>query len=352
MSRRMRAAVLHGREDVRIERIEIPCLEPGELLLRTRAALTCGTDVKVFRRGYHARMIKPPAVFGHEVAGIVEEVGPGVVSVLPGARVVVANSAPCGVCAWCEDGRASLCDDLQFWNGAYAEFARVPARVVSQNLLPLAPGIGFRQAAIVEPLACVVRGIEACGLREGQTLAVIGAGPIGLMLAALARLRGAQVVVVGRNRGRLRRALELGAAEAIQLAPGQDLAELLKHRGRHGHGPDVVIEAVGLAETAEAAVRGVCKGGIVNLFAGCPAGARLAIEAQRLHYQELTVTSTFHHTPQSFRAAYRLIADGELDADAFITAEAPLEALPDVLRQMAGGGDGLKTAILPWGTGH
>lgn len=349
MTRRMRAAVLHGREDVRIEDVEIPRPGPGEVLLRTRAALTCGTDVKVFRRGYHARMIQPPAVFGHEVAGVVEEVGPGVFGVAPGTAVVAANSAPCGDCGYCKDDRASLCDDLLFWNGAYAEFARIPARIVSQNLVPLQPGTTFRAAALVEPLACVVRGIEASGVRQGQTVAVIGSGPIGLMLVSLARLRGAAVVVVGRNAFRLRRALELGASEAIDARSGDDLVERLGRAGRDGAGPDVVIEAAGLAETTEAALRAVRKGGLVNLFAGCPADARIALDAQRLHYEELTITSTFHHTPQSFRAAHRLIADGQVRAEAFITGDASLEDVPAVLRHLAGGGDGLKTAILPWG---
>ncbi len=349
MTRRMRAAVLHGREDVRIEEVEIPSLGPGEVLLRTRAALTCGTDVKVYRRGYHARMIQPPAVFGHEIAGVVEEIGSGVESVRPGTAVVAANSAPCGSCGYCLDDRASLCDDLLFWNGAYAEFARIPARIVRHNLVPLEPGTGFRQAALVEPLACAIRGIEDSRVREGMTVAVIGSGPIGLMLVALARLRGAAVIVAGRNPGRLRRALDLGAAQTIEASSGEDLAQRLRQAGRGGTGPDVVIEAAGQSETAEAAIRAVRKGGLVNLFAGCPADARVALDAQRLHYEELTVTSTFHHTPQSFRAAHRLIADRTVNADAFITAQAPLEAVPDVLRHLAKGGDGLKTAILPWG---
>ena len=349
MTRRMRAAVLHGREDVRVEAVEIPRLEPGEVLLRTRAALTCGTDVKVFRRGYHARMLQPPALFGHELSGVVEEVAPGVESVQPGMRVVVANSAPCGVCGPCEEGRESLCDDLQFWNGAYAEFARIPARIVWKNLLPLEPGVGFQQAALAEPLACVVRGIEQSRIQPGQIVAVIGTGPIGLMLLVLARLRGAHVIAVGRNGSRLGKARELGADDVIDASERDDMVGALRQRGRNGQGPDVVIEAAGLAETAEAALRAVRKGGLVNLFAGCPADARVALDAQRLHYEELTVTSSFHHTPQSFRAAYRLIAEGTVDPAAFITAEAPLEAVPEVLHRMAGGGDGLKTAILPWG---
>jgi L-iditol 2-dehydrogenase len=350
----MKAAVLHGREDVRVEEVDLPPIGPGEVLLRTRAALTCGTDVKVWKRGYHARMLQPPALFGHEIAGTVEEVAPqlrdaGPDAVRPGDRVVVANSAPCGACGFCRDGRESLCDDLVFWNGAYAEFARIPARIAERNLLRLEPCTSFREAALAEPLGCVVRGIEASRVGEGRSVVVIGAGPIGLMLIALARLRGARVVAVGRNPGRLKRALELGAAEAIDASAEDDLGDRLARAGAGGSRPEVVIEAAGLGETAQAAIHAVRKGGLVNLFAGCPREARVALDVQRLHYDELTVTSTFHHTPRSFREALRLIAQGAIRGADFVTADATLDELPDALRRMAHGGDGLKTAILPWG---
>ena len=180
-------------------------------------------------------------------------------------------------------------------------------------------------------------------------MAVIGAGPIGLMLVRLARLRGASVVAAGRNAGRLQAARALGADETVAVQPGEDLAAKLRAACGDGHGPDIVIEAVGLPETAEAAVRAVRKGGIVNLFAGCTSDARLVLDAQRLHYQELTIRSTFHHTPESIRTAYRLIAGGDVDATAFITSEATLDELPAVLARLSLGGDGLKTAILTWG---
>src|SRR5687767_2465482 len=140
----MKAAVLYGKEDVRVESVDVPRLERGDVLLRTRAALTCGTDAKVYRRGYHAKMIVPPAVFGHELAGIVEEVGPGGGGPALGTRVVAANSAPCGECYYCRHEMFNLCDDLLFWNGAYAEFARIPARVVERNLLTLPDDLAFR----------------------------------------------------------------------------------------------------------------------------------------------------------------------------------------------------------------
>ncbi len=345
----MKAAVLYGKQDVRVEHVEVPPLEEGDVLLRTKVALTCGTDVKVYRRGYHARMIVPPAVFGHEVAGVVEEVGAGVEGVEPGTPVVVANSAPCGQCYYCRHDLPNLCDDLLFWNGAYAEFARIPARVVQSNLIPLEEGLAFREAAMVEPLACVVRGVEESWIGRGQSVAVIGTGPIGLMFVALARMRGAHVVAAGRSRARLEKALEMGAETTVSVRQGWDLADQLREKSPGGRGPDVVIEAVGLPETCEAAVRAVRKGGVVNLFGGCPADTSIGIDSQRLHYQELTIKSTFHHTPDSVRKSFRLIADGHIDPNAFITSEAPLEHLPEVLERLARGGDGLKTAILPWG---
>lgn len=343
----MKAAVLHGREDVRVESVPRPRPGPGEVLLRNRVALTCGTDVKVFRRGYHARMIAPPSVFGHEVAGVVDEVGPGVAELEPGMPVVVANSAPCGDCEYCRACRPSLCDHLLFWNGAYAEFSRIPARIVEKNLLPLPAGLSFRKAALAEPLACVVRGVEECALAPGQSAAVLGVGPIGLMFVALLRERGVPVVAVGRRPERLRQALKMGAAAALPTGEPQDLALRIRASSPDGRGPHVVIEAVGTAETSEAALRAVRKGGKVNLFGGCPAGTRLSLDAPRLHYEELTVFATFHHTPASVREALRLIREGRIDAEAFISAEAPLERLPEVLRGMAHGGAGLKTAILP-----
>ena len=343
--RAMKAAVLHGRGDVRIEEVPVPELEPGDVLLRVEAALTCGTDVKVFRRGYHARMITPPALFGHEVAGTVAD--PGTSGLPRGARVVAANSAPCGQCEYCRRGASNLCDDLLFWNGAYAELARIPARIVGQNLLTLPDGLSFKEAALTEPLACVLRGVEASGMAGGRSVAVIGTGPIGLMFVALARLRGARVVAAGRRPEGVQKAVAMGAEAGVVVGEGEDLAELLRQQTPGGLGPEVVVEAVGRPDTSEAAVRAVRKGGLVNLFAGCPAGTRIAVDAQRLHYQELTITSTFHHTPQGVREALRLIAERRIDADALITAEAPLERLPEVLGALARGGPGLKTAILP-----
>src|SRR3954466_358880 len=175
----MKAAVLYGKEDVRVEEIQPPALKPAEVRVRIEAALTCGTDLKVFKRGYHAKMIVPPAVFGHELSGVIAEVN----NAKPegqwkiGDRVVAANSAPCGECFYCHNHQENLCDNLLFLNGAYAESIVVPAPVVEKNMLALKPETAFRDAALVEPLACVVQGISDIQLRAGQRLLILGAGP-------------------------------------------------------------------------------------------------------------------------------------------------------------------------------
>src|SRR5215218_7694686 len=177
----MMAAVLYGKEQLQIEPVSVPAIEKGDVLVRVRAALTCGTDVKVFRRGYHARMIVPPALFGHELAGDIVAVGGDVKGFRVGQRVVAANSAPCLECYYCKRGLENLCEDLLFNNGAYAEFIRIPARIVERNTYPIPEHVGYQDAALVEPLACVVRGLEEAAPMPGDTMAVIGLGPIGLM---------------------------------------------------------------------------------------------------------------------------------------------------------------------------
>ena len=207
----MKAAILYGKEDVRVQDVPTPPLAPGEVRVRIEAALTCGTDLKVFRRGYHAKMIVPPAVFGHELAGTIAEIHPQASGWSVGERVVVANSAPCGECRPCRRGQENLCDDLLFLNGAYAESIAVPARLAQKNLLRIDPATSFVDAALVEPLACVVLGMEDLKLQAGQEVLVLGAGPIGLMFVALACHAGCNVSVAGRGEARLKTARRLGA---------------------------------------------------------------------------------------------------------------------------------------------
>ncbi len=342
----MLAAVLYGKEQVRIEQVPVPAIGPGDILVRVRTALTCGTDVKVFRRGYHARMIVPPAVFGHEFAGDVLAVGESVTRFQPGQRVVAANSAPCFECFYCRRGKANLCEDLLFNNGAYAEFIRIPARIVERNTYEIAPHLSYQDAALAEPLACVVKGLDDIGLVTGDTVAVIGVGPIGSMFVRLAKLRGAKVIAVGRRRAKLEHTLTLGADRAVATEETPDpVAAVRELTG--GRGADIVIEAVGQPETWNWSVKMLRRGGVVNFFGGPPNGTQVELDTNLLHYSEITCKASFHHTPRAFREALDIIEAGGVTAKTFVQAEERLESLSKVLFQLMEGSRTLKTAIIP-----
>jgi L-iditol 2-dehydrogenase len=344
----MQAAVLYGKEDVRLESVPVPLLGFGELLIRVRTALTCGTDVKVFRRGYHAKMIIPPALFGHEMAGDVVAVGEGITKFRVGQRIVAANSAPCDRCFFCRHNQQNLCEDLLFNNGAYAEFMRLPERIVRTNTYVIPNRLAYRDAALVEPLACVLRGLHESNVQPGDTIVVMGLGPIGLMFVRLAKWAfGARVIAIARRLEQVDRAVLLGAAEGVLM--GDDAAVVSEVHARTGHrGADVVIEAIGHPQAWELATQLVRKGGIVNFFGGCPTGTKVALNTDLLHYSEITCKATFHHTPDHIRRALEVIADGSVSASHFVNHEEPLSRLPQVLRDLAHHRNGqIKTAIVP-----
>ncbi|MGD0446809.1 MAG: alcohol dehydrogenase catalytic domain-containing protein, partial [Edaphobacter sp.] len=264
MTAEMTAAVLYGKEDLRMERVAVPAAGPGELVVRVGAALTCGTDLKVYRRGYHAMMLKPPIPFGHELAGVVTEVGAGVTAFREGDRVVALNSAPCDACFFCRHGQQNLCEDLLFNNGAYAEFIRIPARIVEKNTLVVPDGVPLEYAALTEPLACVVRGMEESGARAGDTMVVIGAGPIGLMFMHVAELAGVRVIAVVKREDQIAAAKLFGASSVVQVGAVEDVVTATRALTAEGRGADVVIEAVATPATWEWAVEMVRKGGGVN----------------------------------------------------------------------------------------
>ncbi len=347
MKNEMLAAVLYGREELRVEKIGIPALEPSDVLIKVQVALTCGTDLKVFRRGYHARMIAPPAVLGHEVAGDVAAVGEEVESFRVGQRVVAANSAPCGTCYCCLRSQENHCADLLFNNGAYAEYIRIPGRIVRRNLYEIPAKITYRDAALIEPLACVIKGLEDAAVRPGDTVAVIGLGPIGLMFVRLAKSRGARVIAVARRQAQLDRAVRMGADELVSVDGNVDPISTVKSLTHRNLGVDTAIEAVGTPETWQWAVRMVRSGGTVNFFGGCPSGSDITLDTSLLHYSEITLKSSFHHTPVYIRRALDAISQGEIRADDFVTGEARLTELLDVFQGMMGHNGHLKTAIVP-----
>lgn len=343
----MRAARFYAPGDLRVEEVDVPKIGKGELLIRNHVALTCGTDLKMFLRGH--RLAAPPLIIGHEFAGTVEKMGEGVEGFKEGMRVVAANSAPCMSCYYCRIGRPNLCERLDevlvgFSSpGAYAEYVRLPARIVKQNTYEIPKDVPFETAAFVEPLACVAHGIDLSNINAGDLVFVIGAGPIGLMHMQLAKVRGAKkVVVADASPERLRRATELGADQLITSSdPVGQVRMLTENRGA-----DVTIEAVGKPETWESAVRATRKGGTTVLFGGCPAGSAASIDTGLVHYGELTLKGVFHHTPRDVRESLRLISTGQVKVAPLVTHRMRLDQVEEALRLMQKG-TAIKVAISP-----
>jgi len=310
----VKAALLYAPGDLRVEEVPRPEPGPGDVLVQIEVALTDGTDLKTFRRGHPLLARESPAPFGHEFCGIVD-----------GRRVVAANSAPCGACDGC--ARGEQCRELVFLAGAYADWIVVPERIAAVNLHDVPPGIAPEVAAMVEPLACCLRGVERAGIHAGDTVAILGAGPIGLMLAACVADAGGWPVVVG------------GRAER------QELVELFGAEGGAGTGADVVIEAVGSDAAWSDAVSLVRPGGTVVMFGGLPRDARPPVDAYRLHYEELTVRGSFHHTPATVRAALGFLGSGAYPWERLVTHRVLLDELPALFADPPR--DLLKAAVVP-----
>jgi L-iditol 2-dehydrogenase len=300
--------MLYGPGDLRLEDVLRPEPGPGDVLVQVEVALTDGTDAKTFRRGHPLLLDKLPSPFGHEFCGI---------DVATGRRVVAANSAA---------GERPL-SNLELLNGAYAEYVLVPERIARVNLLPVPDMLPPEVAAMVEPLACCLYGVERAEVEPGQTVAILGAGPIGLMLAACVADAGARAVVVG------------GRPERRELVPS--------FGGRPGDAAnaDVVIEAVGSSDAWERALELVRPGGMVVFFGGREHDARFELSAYRLHYEELTLRGAFHHTPRHVRAALAFLVSGAYPWRRLVTHEVRLDGVAGLFADPPR--DYLKAAVRP-----
>lgn len=345
---KMTAAVLYGSQDLRIEKIDVPALAADEVLLRVRLALTDGTDLKVWQRGYHARMIQPPAVFGHEVVGEIAALGKRVDSRWRvGQRVIAANSAPCLRCFHCRRGQENLCEDLLFNNGAYAEYLRIPGRIVMENMLEVPHSVDDGSAALVEPLACVLRGIHEMEVRTGDTAVVIGCGPIGLKYIRMLSRRGLRVIALARRAAPLDLARRLGASATINVTEVPDVIAAVKDLTEDRRGPDSIVEATGNPATWKQALAMVRRGGVVNFFSGLPAGQFVEVEPAEIHYSEIKIISPFHHTPRFIREALEAIRRGDILAHDFVTEEIRLDELPQAFERMKSRSGEIKLAVRP-----
>lgn len=330
----MKRIVYHGIQDIRVEEAAIPAAGPGEVVIKNKVTLTCGTDCKMFMRGYR---YTPPHLIGHEASGIIRAVGEGVEKFSVGDRVVAHNTAPCHKCYWCKKGQHSMCVDLPSNLGAYAEYQRIPKNIVEENMFKLPDSMSYKQAALTEPLSCAVYGISQVNIELGDTVVVNGCGPIGLMFIRLSYLRGAKVIACDQSETRLAVAKKLGAAEIVNINQVKDQARAVRELTEDQRGVDVAIEAVGLPEVWNIAFHQVRAGGQVLCFGGTKQDTAVTFDCTRMHYEQISVKGVFHTTPVHVNAAFELLKLNAIDADDFVAHEYPIEDTEKAIREHAAG---------------
>ena len=318
---------------------------PGAILLEIKCALSCGTDLKTYRRGHP--MWKLPAPFGHEFSGVVAEVGAGVNQFKLGDAIMAAPTAPCGACFFCDRGQENLCPQAmdQMVMGAYADYLLLPPHVVACNAFKKPPELPFEEAALLEPLACVVHAHEMARPEEHETALIIGAGAFGLLHMLALKAAGVRAVVVaGRGERRLKWAGDLGADQVIDADRSEASEAIARLNG--GYGPDLVIECTGQVAGWHDAFARVRRGGRVVFFGGCPVNTALSVDTRRMHYDNLTLLAPFHFRPRDVRQAYGLLCGGSLGVGRIINARRSLSELGEVFAMLERGAV-LKCAVIP-----
>ena len=338
----MLSAILTRPGEIELRETAIPEPCEGELLIEVKSSLTCGTDLKAFIRGHP--VIPMPGPFGHEFSGIVVEKGKGTAKFKVGDPIMGVHSAPCLNCSYCKRRLYNLCENLMSTKvlGAFSEYLLLPSHVVKQNVFKKPKTLGFSEAAFLEPLACVVHGMEPLGIKKNDTVFIIGAGPIGLLHLVLAKSKGAKVMITGLEEGRLKTAKKLGAD--LVFDPSQTVKSVRDFT--EGIGADFIFECTGQPDIWEAAVEYVRKGGTIVLFGGCKSGAVVKFNAERLHYDEITLKGTFHFTPQDVTKAFGLLTGKKVDVRKLISGTYPLKDIREVFAKLAKG-DGIKYVLTP-----
>jgi L-iditol 2-dehydrogenase len=338
----MLSAILKCPGKIEIQNSDPPEPGYGELLVRVKAALTCGTDLKAYLRGHS--LIPMPGPFGHEFSGVVAARGKGAGRFRVGDAIMAVHSAPCLNCAFCGKGLYNLCDNLMSSKvlGAFSEYILIPGHVVKQNVFRKPDGLSFREAAFLEPLACVVHSIDPLNVTENDSVLIIGAGPIGLLHLMLARHKGAKVMITGLEEERLGTARNLGADLAFH--PSESKNAVREFTG--GMGADYVYECTGQPVVWESSVDFVRRGGTVVLFGGCKKGTDVTFSAGRLHYDEITMKGVFHFTPADVKKAFVLLRDKKINVKKLISGTCSLKDVASVFSLLAKG-KGIKYAVLP-----
>lgn len=340
----MRAVVYKEPERIELRRVLVPRLRPGTLLVQVQAATTCGTDVKIYRRGHPK--FPPPFIFGHEFGGDVVAVGAGVDGFKEGMRVTANVFAECGKCFYCRHGQGNLCENLEYNFGAFAEYMLIPASIVRRTTFEIPQHVSYAQAALLEPLVTVVRGQRVIAIQPGETVVILGGGgPVGLMHQQMAVRAGARrVIAIGHSNTRLTVAAKMGADPVLNAKETDALSAILDLT--NGRGADVVIECAGTKAAWESAVGMVRRGGRVVWFGGLPTGTKVEVDAARVHYGAINLYNTHGGTVEDAREAFRLITSGDVNMQPMLSMEMPLEEVETALKKMISG-EVIKVVINP-----
>ncbi|MBU0630347.1 MAG: alcohol dehydrogenase catalytic domain-containing protein [Candidatus Margulisbacteria bacterium] len=345
----MKAAIIKGLGEMSVETIETPRVKDGTVLIKVKTCAVCGSDIRIFESGNDR--VRYPAVIGHEIAGEVVAVGAGVSQFKRGDRVAVGADVPCGACDWCRHDMGNCCDEnyamgYQF-AGGYAEYCLLEPLVVKHGPVALIPdSVSDDEAAIAEPLACCINGLERAQMQPGKTVLIIGSGPIGTLLVALAKAYGAaSVAIAERNPQRLDLA-KVYQPDQLILSVQEDLRDRVRQLTA-GKGMDIVITACANTDAQEEALGLVAKRGVINFFGGLPRGSRqIRIDSNLIHYRECYVTGSHGSVPRQHKLALDLIAGGKIDVRKIISHSFPLELIAEgfkTVKNLAG----MKVVIKP-----
>ena len=342
----MKAAVVYRKNEIRIAEVPRPRARSGEVVVKVRASGICATDVKILSgAGIPAEL---PAILGHEVAGTVAElgVGAGEAGLHVGQRVAVYPIAACGECFYCRQGRNSLClqehglghgDD-----GGFAEYVRIPAEVVGLGGVIDIGDMPFDLAAMIEPVSCCIAAADQCGTKAGDTVVVVGAGPLGLLHTVVSKALGADVVCIDMNEGRLARAQSLGAKKVVN--PEEEDAAAAVH-DLTVVGADVVIAAVGIPQVMESYLPLVRNGGVFNVFGGTPRGEMMTVDPRWIHYGEIILTGTFASSVKQFHKAFSFVGEHAQEIETVISTRCGLDDILAAARRVQTG-EGTKSVLL------
>lgn len=349
----MLAAVYHGVGDIRVEEVDEPAFGEDEALLRVRAASICGTDLRIYTSGHHKILPGAPRILGHELAGEVVAVGSNVKGLSPGMRVGIAPNMGCGTCPQCIRGYSNLCPNYEAFgislDGAFAEYMRLPASTICQgNIVPLPDALSYEEAALNEPFSCCYSGSRACAIGPGDTVLIMGAGPIGIMHLFLARLSGARTVIISEMiQDRLAQALDFGADLAVNPGEGDLHAAVLD--ATNGRGADVIIVAAPSPVAQEGALDLAAIGGRINFFGGLPKGQEfIRFNSNRVHYKQLVITGTTGSNNSQYRTTLEILGSRRVDLSPLISAKYPLENILEAFARARFRKD-LKIVIMPPG---